>query len=77
MSLNPARTLGSAVVGHIWTALWIYFTAPTLGMLTAVELHRITSRRRHVLCAKLSHCTKVPCVFKCDCLGVPNINAAS
>lgn len=78
MSLNPARTLGSAVVGHIWTALWIYFTAPTLGMLAAVELHRVASRQRHhALCAKFSHCTRVPCAFKCDCLGVPNINAAS
>ncbi len=77
MSLNPARTFGSAVVGQVWTALWIYFTAPTLGMLAAVELHRVLSRRRHALCAKLSHCTNLPCVFKCDCLGVPNINAAS
>ena len=77
MSLNPARTFGSAVVGHVWTAIWVYFTAPVLGMLGAVEFHRLTSRRRHALCAKLSHCTMVPCIFKCDCLGVPNINAAS
>ena len=77
MSLNPARTFGSALVGDIWTALWVYFTAPVLGMLAAVELHRLTSRRHHALCAKLSHCTGVTCILKCDCLGVPNINAAS
>jgi aquaporin Z len=77
MSLNPARTFGSAIVGRVWTALWVYFTAPTLGMLVAVELHRFTGRGRHALCAKLNHCTKIPCVFKCDCLGVQNINAAS
>ena len=37
MSMNPARTLGSAAfagTGH----LWIYFTAPTLGMLASAEL---------------------------------------
>ena len=36
MSMNPARTLGSAAfagTGH----LWIYFTAPTLGMLASAE----------------------------------------
>jgi len=32
MSLNPARTLGSAIPAHDFHALWIYFTAPPLGM---------------------------------------------
>src|SRR5437763_7746209 len=31
MSMNPARTFGSAFVGHLWTGLWIYSTAPVLG----------------------------------------------
>ena len=35
MSMNPARTFGSAFVGHVWTGLWIYFTAPVLAMLCA------------------------------------------
>jgi aquaporin Z len=39
MSMNPARTLGSAAVGHIFTGLWIYFTAPLLGMLLAAEFY--------------------------------------
>jgi aquaporin Z len=34
-SLNPARTLASALPGNTWTALWVYFTAPPLGMLAA------------------------------------------
>jgi aquaporin Z len=32
MSMNPARTLGSAPSAREWKALWIYFSAPPLGM---------------------------------------------
>ena len=35
MSTNPARTLGSAVHANYWHALWIYFIAPSMGMLAA------------------------------------------
>ena len=38
-SINPARTFGSAVFAHIWTAIWIYFSAPLLGMFTAAEIY--------------------------------------
>ena len=38
-SINPARTFGSAVFAHVWTAVWIYFTAPLLGMLGAAEAY--------------------------------------
>jgi aquaporin Z len=38
-SMNPARTVGSAVFAGVWTALWIYFTAPILGMLLPAELY--------------------------------------
>lgn len=37
MSMNPARTLASALPGRIWTGLWIYFTAPCLGMWLAAR----------------------------------------
>jgi len=37
MSMNPARTSGSAFLGRYWHALWVYFLAPTLGMLVAAE----------------------------------------
>src|SRR5262249_46716152 len=33
MSMNPARTFASALLPHLWSSLWIYFTAPLLGML--------------------------------------------
>jgi aquaporin Z len=38
MSANPARTFGPAVCGGYWQSLWIYLTAPTLGMLAAGEV---------------------------------------
>ena len=39
-SINPARTVASAVFAHVWTAWWVYFVAPLLGMFTAAELHK-------------------------------------
>ena len=38
-SLNPARTVASAVASGIWTDAWIYFVAPPAGMLAAAEVH--------------------------------------
>src|SRR4051812_15414637 len=67
MSLNPARSLASALPAHRFTAMWVYFTAPVLGMLAAVELHRHIGARRHRLCGKLTHSKTVRCVFRCDC----------
>ncbi len=47
-SINPARTVGSAVFAHVYTALWIYFVAPALGMLGAAEVYlRITKPQQH------------------------------
>ncbi|HLO00512.1 MAG TPA: aquaporin [Pyrinomonadaceae bacterium] len=66
MSMNPARTFGSAAVGHIWHALWIYFSAPPLGMLLAAELYRRLQAGRTVACAKLNHYGKARCIFHCD-----------
>ncbi len=53
MSMNPARTLGSALPAHIFDHLWIYFTAPPLGMWAAVESYRRVKGR--TICAKLVH----------------------
>jgi aquaporin Z len=68
MSLNPARTLGSAVFAHEWSGLWIYFTAPVAGMFSGIELHRAISSEHHKLCGKLSHSRTVACFIQCDCL---------
>lgn len=63
MSMNPARTFGSAFVGHIWTAWWIYFTAPVFAMLLAALLYRRSGRV--VYCAKLHHHNGTRCIFIC------------
>ena len=65
MSMNPARTLASALSAQLWTALWVYITAPVLGMLLAAELY-IRWRGAHaVLCAKLNHHGHSRCIFHC------------
>jgi aquaporin Z len=63
MSMNPARTFGSAVVAGDWTALWVYFLAPPLGMLLAAQLYLARRGRRAVPCAKLRHVDDAPCHF--------------
>jgi aquaporin Z len=63
MSMNPARTFGSAVVGRIWTGLWIYFTAPVLAMQLAALVYRRSGRV--VYCAKLHHHNGARCIFHC------------
>src|SRR4051812_48361863 len=42
MSMNPARTFASAFAARAWTTLWVYFTAPPLGMLVAAETYART-----------------------------------
>jgi aquaporin Z len=66
MSMNPARTFGSAAVGSIWTSLWIYFTAPPLGMLLAAEAYKRLKKVNSVACAKLHHQNNKRCIFRCN-----------
>ncbi len=63
MSMNPARTFGSALHAGVWTSAWIYFTAPPLGMLLAAELRARSSVRARAACAKLRHCARSRCIF--------------
>jgi aquaporin Z len=65
MSMNPARTLGSAAAAHYWSALWIYFLAPPAGMLMAGLLHRLMRGPNGTFCAKLHHCNSQRCIFRC------------
>jgi MIP family channel proteins len=65
MSMNPARTLASALGAHMWRAFWIYFLAPPLGMLLAAEVYRRRTGPGGVICAKLHHASRRRCIFKC------------
>ncbi len=64
-SMNPARTFASAVPARLWTALWVYFTAPPIGMLLAAECYLRGGRARTVRCAKLYHDAASRCIFRC------------
>lgn len=66
MSMNPARTLSSAIVAGNWTASWIYFVAPPMAMLASAEFFVRTRGIKSVLCAKLNHFGRVRCIFNCD-----------
>jgi aquaporin Z len=63
MSMNPARSFAPAFVAQIWSGLWVYFTAPPLGMLLAGEAYVRAGRRNRVGCAKLHHQNKKRCIF--------------
>jgi aquaporin Z len=63
MSMNPARTVGSAAFAGVWTGWWIYFLAPLLGMLLAAELVRNLQSVREQVCAKMHHDLRVRCIF--------------
>ena len=65
MSMNPARSLGPALLAHEIGSLWIYFAGPLIGMLAAAELFVRTRGLEHVFCAKLHHHTSARCIFRC------------
>jgi aquaporin Z len=64
-SINPARTTGSAVFANVWTACWLYFTAPLLGMMSAAEIYLRIYGPAGVLCAKLHPDARYLCPFIC------------
>jgi aquaporin Z len=69
MSMNPARTVASAVPARTGTALWVYFTAPLIGMLLAADAYLWLARGREALCAKLYHHPGTHCIFCCGYAG--------
>lgn len=66
MSMNPARTFGSAIVSGVWNDWWIYFVAPPLAMLCAAEVFVRAKGAHSVLCAKFDHYSKMRCIFNCN-----------
>ena len=75
MSMNPARTLASALAAGQWSGFWIYLAAPLVGMLAAAEVYARLRGLQRVYCAKLAHQnTTLACIFRCNygaLAGVP------
>ncbi len=65
MSMNPARTLASGTGARAFPSLWIYLSAPPLGMLLAAEVYVRLRGGRSVRCAKLHHANSRRCIFRC------------
>lgn len=73
MSLNPARTVASAIPARRARALWVYFAAPVLGMLAAAGVYVAAGTPARgaglhlgeVFCAKLKHPVGGECIFRC------------
>ena len=62
MSLNPARSFASALPTSLWDHLWIYFTAPVIGMQLAVDVFHLGRRGNDKFCAKLNHDPAYRCI---------------
>jgi aquaporin Z len=46
-SMNPARSLGPALLGGAASELWIYWTAPFVGAVVAVLLNKLLHQHKH------------------------------
>jgi aquaporin Z len=66
MSMNPARTFGSALPAHLWNAWWVYLTAPLAGMLLAGRVYSMACGAAATRCAKLNHAPGARCIFHCN-----------
>jgi aquaporin Z len=72
MSMNPARSLASALPAHVWYGFWIYCIAPPLGMQVAAAVYLGSGRRKtqSQICSKLcpnntTECISPICCQKC------------
>jgi aquaporin Z len=72
MSMNPARTFGSALPAGVWTAIWVYFIAPVAAMFFAGQLFRHFRGAHRVFCAKIHHHNDKRCIFRCNYGAIHN-----
>jgi aquaporin Z len=63
MSMNPARTFGSALPSGIWHGFAIYLLVPPIAMLAAAQTHLWLRGTESVSCCKLDHSPRVDCIF--------------
>jgi aquaporin Z len=47
-SMNPARSLGPALMAGVWSGQWIYVTAPIAGAILAVIVYRLVAENHKV-----------------------------
>ena len=60
MSLNPARSLASAVVASDFRGLWVYFVAPPAAMWLAAVLFLRFYHGQELACAIVAGCDSMP-----------------
>lgn len=63
-SINPARSIASAIPSGHYASFWIYMTAPFIGMFSAAALYQYYKGVVH--CAKMHHSNMYDCIFNCD-----------
>jgi aquaporin Z len=61
-SINPARSLASAVPAHVWASFWIYLVAPVVGMQLAAGFFVLRGAKQRASCAKLYHSSTQRCI---------------
>ncbi len=64
MSMNPARSLASALLARQPKHLWVYLTIPIIAMQLAAGTY--ISLDRYVFCAKMDHTNSESCTFHCE-----------
>jgi aquaporin Z len=64
-SVNPARSVSSALFAHIWWGIWIYLVVPCLGMMIAAYVYQSVAGRDRVYCVKVFHDCRSTCPFDC------------
>jgi aquaporin Z len=71
MSMNPARSLASALPAGIWHGFWIYCIAPPLGMLLAAEIYFHNGKKtKSQICCKLCPNNTTDCISPICCQTV-------
>ncbi|VVB89109.1 Aquaporin AqpM [uncultured archaeon] len=48
-SMNPARSLGPAIIGGIFDYQWIYLIAPVIGSLIAVVIYEYIRTEKKII----------------------------